>query len=431
MTEHDLHSYPATPCTLCYNEPMPKQSGAVPRTPSPISTQTATSHVELFAGAGGLGLGLALAGMRPSLMVEINKHAADTLRRNSSTCPSLRGVLVEQADVGAIDWSTAIHGPVHLLSAGPPCQPFSQAGKHRAHDDHRDQFPATLRAVRELLPEYVLIENVYGLVRPTFSSYFAYILDQFRWPGVVIRENEVWNEHHDRILQHAKIRPPAYIVHHRVVNAADFGVPQSRSRLVIIASRADVPIAALPEPTHSREGLLAAMRSGQYWSDLRVLRRDHLAVATKSGSGVTPDPAVKRQPWRTVRQGLIGLDPAESTAPTEDGHWLIEGARLYRGHKGSDLDWPAKTIKAGVHGVGGGENVVHLDDGRYRYFTLREMARLQGFPDDYLFAGPRSRVIGQIGNAVPVMLAHAIGKSIAAARTASASATSTTRASRP
>jgi len=74
------------------------------------------------------------------------------------------------------------------------------------------------------------------------------------------------------------------------------------------------------------------------------------------------------------------------------------------------LDWPAKTIKAGVHGVAGGENVLLLDNGRHRYFTLREMARLQGFPDDYDFTGPRSRIIGQIGNAVPVELARILGE---------------------
>jgi DNA (cytosine-5)-methyltransferase 1 len=89
---------------------------------------------------------------------------------------------------------------------------------------------------------------------------------------------------------------------------------------------------------------------------------------------------------------------------------LIPGARLYERHTGSELDWPAKTIKAGVHGVAGGENVLVQDDGKYRYFTLREMARLQCFPDDYFFTGPRSRIIGQIGNAVPVELARVLGE---------------------
>jgi DNA (cytosine-5)-methyltransferase 1 len=116
----------------------------------------------------------------------------------------------------------------------------------------------------------------------------------------------------------------------------------------------------------------------------------------------------------TVRQGLHGLT---SPPPTDEGgnsHWHIPGARLYRGHGGSDLDWPSKTIKAGVHGVGGGENIIHLDDGTFRYYSLREMARLQDFPDDYVFQGPRSRIIGQIGNAVPCGLAKALVSGLAA-----------------
>lgn len=88
---------------------------------------------------------------------------------------------------------------------------------------------------------------------------------------------------------------------------------------------------------------------------------------------------------------------------------LREGARTYPGHTGSRLDWPSKALKAGVHGVPGGENMVVLDDGSVRYYTTREAARLQTFPDDYVFQGPWSKDMRQIGNAVPVRLARAGG----------------------
>lgn len=114
----------------------------------------------------------------------------------------------------------------------------------------------------------------------------------------------------------------------------------------------------------------------------------------------------------TVRDAISTLPEPSYQDVAGNNHWLIPGARVYKRHTGTELDWPAKTIKAGVHGVAGGENVVHLDDGSFRYFTLREMARLQGFPDDYIFEGPRSRTIGQIGNAVPCQLAHCIGENI-------------------
>lgn len=118
-------------------------------------------------------------------------------------------------------------------------------------------------------------------------------------------------------------------------------------------------------------------------------------------------------PWVTVRDALRGLPEA---APEETGasmnHWQIVGARAYSGHAGSALDWPSKTIKAGVHGVPGGENTVVDETGSLRYYTLREAARIQTFPDDHFFEGARIHVTRQIGNAVPCALAAAVAKQI-------------------
>ena len=115
------------------------------------------------------------------------------------------------------------------------------------------------------------------------------------------------------------------------------------------------------------------------------------------------------RPWVTVRDAIYDLPPAN---PQESGatsnHWDIPGARIYPGHTGSSLDWPSKTIKAGTHGVPGGENTVICENGVVRYYTLREMARVQSFPDEHYFVGSRSNVIRQIGNAVPPALAAAV-----------------------
>jgi DNA (cytosine-5)-methyltransferase 1 len=93
-------------------------------------------------------------------------------------------------------------------------------------------------------------------------------------------------------------------------------------------------------------------------------------------------------------------------------HDFRDGARAYTGHSGSVLDEPSKTIKAGAHGVPGGENMLVLDDGSLRYYTVRESARIQTFPDGYKFHGSWTESMRQIGNAVPIKLAHAIGASI-------------------
>jgi DNA (cytosine-5)-methyltransferase 1 len=114
-------------------------------------------------------------------------------------------------------------------------------------------------------------------------------------------------------------------------------------------------------------------------------------------------------PWVTVRDALVGLpEPARTEDKADMNHWRIPGARSYEGHTGSKLDWTAKTIKAGVHGVPGGENTVIDGSGQVRYFTLRETARIQSFPDNHVFAGARIHATRQIGNAVPSRLATVV-----------------------
>jgi DNA (cytosine-5)-methyltransferase 1 len=109
--------------------------------------------------------------------------------------------------------------------------------------------------------------------------------------------------------------------------------------------------------------------------------------------------------WVTVRDALRGLGQ-----PTGFGNHVFQpGARIYKGHTGSPLDEPAKALKAGDHGVPGGENMMVLDTGGVRYFTIREAARLQGLPDDYEFPRSWSESMRQLGNAVPTQLAECVG----------------------
>lgn len=115
--------------------------------------------------------------------------------------------------------------------------------------------------------------------------------------------------------------------------------------------------------------------------------------------------------WRTTRDAIADLPPPEETA-TFPNHRFQAGAKPYAGHTGSLLDRPAKTIKAGGHGVPGGENMVVLDDGSFRYFTIREAARLQTFPDDFYFPCSWTESMRQIGNAVPVESGRIVADSV-------------------
>jgi len=118
--------------------------------------------------------------------------------------------------------------------------------------------------------------------------------------------------------------------------------------------------------------------------------------------------------WRTVRDALIDLpDPRHGDARDFPNHHFQAGARVYPGHTGSPLDLPAKTLKAGDHGVPGGENMMVLENGAVRYFSARESARLQTFPDGYVFHGSWTETMRQLGNAVPVALGRRVAASVA------------------
>jgi DNA (cytosine-5)-methyltransferase 1 len=372
--------------------------------------------IELFAGAGGLGMGSVLAGARPQLVVERDKWCCATLRRNTHV-GSVWDTPFE-GDVREVNFRR-FEGAVDLVTGGPPCQPFSLGGKHRAHDDHRDMWSEAVRAVREAKPKVFVFENVKGLTRSSFSAYFGYIQLQLTYPDLYLRSDEAWTEHLARLERHhssARQTGLHYnVIPPRVLNAADFGVPQRRERVFFVGFRSDVNADwSFPLATHSFEALqLDQSEEGTYW-DRRGLRRPR-SVAAKLPQ-MDGDKALLK-PWRTVRDALADLpDPASQPLASSKfaNHRFQPGAKVYPGHTGSPIDLPAKALKAGVHGVPGGENMVVLDDGSVRYFTVRESARLQTFPDEYVFEGAWSEAMRQLGNAVPVELAKLVTGSVIA-----------------
>lgn len=366
--------------------------------------------IELFAGGGGMAVGLRDAGFFPAQLYERDGESCTTLRHNLGTAkPTLVGSVVEQ-HVENFDWGSNAE-EVRLLAAGAPCQPFSLGGRHRAHNDSRNLFPDLLRAVRMTRPRAVLIENVRGLIRSSFRPYFEYVLRQLECPSIAPRFDEQWFDHDMRIREYQVSLgyEPEYRVDFHSLDAADFGVPQRRFRVFIVAVRREFGAFDFPKPTHSRDALVASKHSGDYWELQEVPKRQREPVqAALSLNGTS-----SMLPWITVRQALKGLPkPANSETGAWMNHWSIGGARVYNGHSGSSLDAPSKTIKAGVHGVPGGENTLVDAAGTFRYYTLREAARLQTFPDVHFFSGARIHVTRQIGNAVPCTLATILGRAL-------------------
>lgn len=155
--------------------------------------------VELFTGAGSLALGLEKVGCHHLAMVEFNVQACDTIRYNIAKQQQFaKDWKVYQSDVRNIRYNE-IAQSVDLVAGGPPCQPFSIGGKARGRMDSRDMFPEAVRAVRELQPRYFVFENVKGLLRESFASYFNYIILQLSFPTVVRNEKEDWIEHLARL----------------------------------------------------------------------------------------------------------------------------------------------------------------------------------------------------------------------------------------
>lgn len=367
------------------------------------------NSIEIFSGAGGLAKGLELAGTKHQAFIEWNADACNTLRMNYNKD------IIFQGDVRDFSFEAYKDKGVDIIAGGPPCQPFSLGGKAKGNDDERDMFPAAISAIRTLLPKAFIFENVKGLLRESFAEYFHFIILQLTYPEELLMSDN-WKENFltlQSIDKEHKYDGVKYDVTFQLVNAADYGVPQKRERVIIVGFRSDLKVKwTFPEPTHSEESLLwDKYVTGDYWN------RHHIEnPANQQTCQIIRNQLMERysiwppelKPWRTMRDAFEGLGE-----PNGHGeHSLREGARTYPGHTGSDIDEPSKTIKAGGHGVPGGENTVRLADGSIRYLSVLEAKRIQTFPDDYIITGAWGEAMRQLGNAVPVHLAYIIGNSV-------------------
>ncbi|MBB5422638.1 DNA (cytosine-5)-methyltransferase 1 [Paraburkholderia sp. JPY158] len=351
---------------------------------------------ELFSGCGGMAAGLTQAGLRHEWMIEFNAIACQTLRDNWHAPWRSQPLTIMETDVRSVDWSSI--GTVDIVAGGPPCQPFSKGGRAGGENDPRDMWPEAIRAVKHLRPRGFLFENVKGLLRPAFSEYLQRILDSLRRAGATEPDS-----------------PDVYEVIVVSVNAVDYGAAQKRERVLIAGVRRDCgKLEPFPERTHSVERLVwEKWVSGQYWQRHHLAhpvcgptsRIEKAALRKVERRGVEP----QERPWMTCRDVFVGLgEPAVGSGVS--GHQLRAGAKAYPGHEGSPIDEPAKALKAGAHGVPGGENMLVDCSGAVRYFTVREAARLQGMPDAFVPAGSWSQAMRQLGNAVPAQLAEVAGR---------------------
>jgi DNA (cytosine-5)-methyltransferase 1 len=299
--------------------------------------------IEFCAGAGGQALGLEQAGFRHSALVEIEPEFATTLRLNRPMWD------VHTADMNEFDGRP--YRGIDLLAGGLPCPPFSIAGKQLGENDERNLFPAALRLIDEIRPKAVMIENVRGFLSAVFEDYRIHLKSQLNKLG--------------------------YTVEWRLLSASDFGVPQLRPRVIIVAIRKDL-VEAFDWPT--------------------VLPHNPPTV------GETLKDLMAANHWRGASRWAA---QANDIAPT-----IVGGSKK---HGGPDLG-PTRARQAwatlGVEGRTIAETAPERDFVGMPRLTVRMVARIQGFPDSWQFQGRKTNAYRQVGNAFPPPVARAVANNV-------------------
>ncbi len=366
--------------------------------------------IELFSGAGGLAKGLEISGFEHVAYVENNRDACITLRNNFNAKKVFEG------DIREYEFDTLSN--IDVIAGGPPCQPFSLGGKHKSSSDERDMFPLAIKAVRSLRPKAFIFENVKGLLRPSFSDYFKYILLRLQYPDFNCENSNDWSKNFSLLREFSSnsSTTPEYRVQFQLMNAADYGVSQTRERVIIVGVRSDLNSRWLyPEGKYTQDRLLWDQYvSGEYWEKHKIKKVPEYSHSKhflrkietiKKKYGFIPPRSL---PWKTLRDVLSNVPNPKAMHQIGD-HLFRAGARSYPGHTGSMFDQPSKTIKAGDHGVPGGENMIRFSDDSIRYLTVYEAKLVQSFPASFKIHGAWGEAMRQIGNAVPVTIAEVLG----------------------
>jgi len=299
------------------------------------------SVISLFSGAGGLDLGFKEAGFNLLWANDFDKDAVETYKANVGTECILGDI--SNIDPNEIPQSDVIIG-------GFPCQGFSMANaKRNVLDERNSLYLQYVRILQDKRPKVFVAENVKGILSIGGGEVIKAIINDFSNAG--------------------------YNVKYQLLNAADYGVPQTRMRVIIVGVRNDLDMNFdFPEPTHSKNSIKGLL------------------------------------PWVSVKEALAHLPDPDGenahTVPNNEYSQYKITTRNFTGHRNTDPDAPSPTILARGNGGGGVVAIPHYN--QLRRMTVRESAAIQTFPDHFDFKGTRSSCYRQVGNAVPVLLAKVI-----------------------
>ncbi|NER38525.1 MAG: DNA (cytosine-5-)-methyltransferase [Oscillatoria sp. SIO1A7] len=333
--------------------------------------QNGGKALSLFSGCGGLDLGFERAGFGHLAAYDILNEAGVTLTRNR---PQWKVFAGQEGDVTKMDWRQ-YRDLVDVLHGGPPCQPFSAAGRQKGREDSRDMFPEFVRAILEIEPLAFVAENVPALASKKFSGYVREIIE----------------------LPLA----PRYHIARFMLAASDFGVPQVRKRVFWVGFREKAKAAKYrePEPTHDWQHLAAAKSKQPVQLSLfsSCDRSKKTCMGVREALGL-PDIGIDALA-PTIRSGLTG--PRHTTSILSS----VSAQKVWE----KILIWP--------NGVAGNRQKAHLFVAKNGHFRLSvpDCGIIQGFPESWSIYGPTYMALGQIGNAVPPPMAYQVAVSVARA----------------
>lgn len=351
---------------------------------------TAYNTISLFSGAMGLDLGIEKAGFKIRVCVEKDKWAAQTIRANTSIPVIERDIndvptdeILAAAGIGRQD--------VTLVIGGPPCQAFSTAGKQKGFADFRGNVMLQyLRVVRDIMPEFFIMENVRGLQSAKLNSVPA---EYAEYEPIKDVKGSAFH------FMVAEFRKLGYSISHALLNAANYGVPEKRERIVVIGHRGErVPI---PSPTHSENGEFGTKK----WNTLRSCigdmehRTDLHYTELRKRSLPYMKILKEGQNWRNLPEDMAMQAMGKA-------YFLSVGKTGFL--RRLKFDEPSPTLVTSPTMPA----TLLCHPTQLRLLSIEEYARIQQFPDSWTFNGRLETIYKQIGNAVPVGLGQAVGQQI-------------------
>ena len=347
--------------------------------------------ISTFSGAMGLDNGLEMGGLKIRLCVEFEHAMAETIRANRPNLPLIEDDIRNYSGTDLRERAGLLPGDeVFLMCGGPPCQAFSTAGKRKGFDDARGNvFLKYIDLIGEVRPKYFLIENVRGLLSASYKA--PQMEKSFGYPPATPQEEK------GTALLYAlrKINDLGYSATFTLYDAANYGVPQRRERVIILGSRDGIEIPLIP-PSHSEHGIFPLKR----W----VTFREAVAGLTECHAAKLPEKRLKY--FRMLKAGQYWKDlPEDMQCEAMGNSFELAGGKtgFYR-----RLAWDLPSPTLVTCPTMPATDLVHpVED---RPLSIEEYARIQMFPDSWRFAGTLADIYKQIGNAVPTGLGCAAAK---------------------